>query len=652
MIQIYRKLPLAVCGITAVALALFGCLAAQTAFAGEEGNETVDLNDCELLINGQEWTVFGVDAADPSNGISQDDLNIELKKDGEIVPGDQYNVAVEQCYWDEDAEVTEPAAAPYGVLKNSDKNGKDGFTSYAVTASPADDSPFVGQKRAEFIVCDKYCLNYVGGDNIGFEGKYRSGEQYWNRMYSAGYYRLPAGTGEEALQMVDITDALIPEGSCNVTYFKRASGEAIEDIVTDFTMERQDYIDAIWPETAESRLDRFPTEPGTYFVKIEAKETSGYYGTMIVDFDILGPFTAQMYADASDGHRYRGEDDEVLSIDPGQKIFIVFRTGYEENLEHGLAPLVGFHDGIEQDGKIIGDLSNVGFKVATGSVKDLGYTGKIEDAVDEDHGLEIDAANLEPGTTGTLHYCLYPYEGDDFWRDFENGTFSFGDEPAAGYAKELKVVVSEHQWSSGELTKATTQKDGMITKHCERCGKTEVLQTISHPAKYAFAPTKYVYNGRARTPALTVTDSKDSVINTSNYSVTYVNNVKAGTAKATITFRGNYSGSITKNFTIAKATNPITAKGKTAIVKVKAVRKKAQVLAKAKVLTVSKNQGKVTFTKVSGSKNLTIAKTTGKITVKKKTKKGTYKIKVKVTAAGNANYKTAARTATVTVKVK
>ena len=45
-------------------------------------------------------------------------------------------------------------------------------------------------------------------------------------------------------------------------------------------------------------------------------------------------------------------------------------------------------------------------------------------------------------------------------------------------------------------------------------------------------------------------------------------------------------------------------------------------------------------------------KTTGKVTVKKKLKKGTYKIKVKVTAAGNSNYKALTRTVTFKIKVK
>jgi cobalamin biosynthesis Co2+ chelatase CbiK len=93
--------------------------------------------------------------------------------------------------------------------------------------------------------------------------------------------------------------------------------------------------------------------------------------------------------------------------------------------------------------------------------------------------------------------------------------------------------------------------------------------------------------------------------------------------------------------------NTIKASGKT--VKVKASRKKTT-FKKSKAFSVRKAVGKVTFKKKSGSKKVTVSKA-GKVTVKKGLKKGkTYKIKVKVTAAGNNMYKS--KTVTVTLKVK
>ncbi|MBR3317586.1 MAG: hypothetical protein IKG21_07210 [Atopobiaceae bacterium] len=47
-----------------------------------------------------------------------------------------------------------------------------------------------------------------------------------------------------------------------------------------------------------------------------------------------------------------------------------------------------------------------------------------------------------------------------------------------------------------------------------------------------------------------------------------------------------------------------------------------------------------------------MSKATGKVTVKKGTKKGTYAINIKVTAAGNASYKAGSKTVACKVVVK
>ena len=138
---------------------------------------------------------------------------------------------------------------------------------------------------------------------------------------------------------------------------------------------------------------------------------------------------------------------------------------------------------------------------------------------------------------------------------------------------------------------------------------------------------------------------------TNNKGKTVASPKTAGTYTITVTGKGNYTGTSAKaTYKINKAANPLKVKAKTATVKFSAVKKKAQTLAVSKVLAVSRNQGKVTYVKAGGNAKITINKTTGKVTVKKGLKKGTYGVKTKVTAAGNANYK--ALTKTVTFKVK
>lgn len=102
---------------------------------------------------------------------------------------------------------------------------------------------------------------------------------------------------------------------------------------------------------------------------------------------------------------------------------------------------------------------------------------------------------------------------------------------------------------------------------------------------------------------------------------------------------------------IKKAANTLKIKAKTATVRYANLKKKNQTLKNTKLISFTKKgQGTITYTKVSGNKKITINKKTGKVTVKKGLKKGTYKIKIKVRAAGNAKYK--ALTKTVIIKIK
>ena len=155
------------------------------------------------------------------------------------------------------------------------------------------------------------------------------------------------------------------------------------------------------------------------------------------------------------------------------------------------------------------------------------------------------------------------------------------------------------------------------------------------------------FNGKYLTPAPVVVLDGKTLVKGTDYKVEYNNNRNAGKATATIIGIGDYTGYKDVSFTIAKAKNPMTVKTKA----VKASAKKKVTIKKTKAFTIKKAQGKVTFKKSKGNKKITISKT-GKITVKKGLKKGTYKLKVKVTAAGNGNYKKLTKTVTVKIKVR
>ena len=169
------------------------------------------------------------------------------------------------------------------------------------------------------------------------------------------------------------------------------------------------------------------------------------------------------------------------------------------------------------------------------------------------------------------------------------------------------------------------------------------------------------YNGKAHKPAPVVTYDGKTLSEGTDYTLSYKNNTNAGTASAVITGIGDYKGETVKEFTIKKAANPLKIKAKTPTVKYSCLKKKNQTLAVTKVITfIKKGQGTMKYTLSSAKKGTTSFKKyfkvnakTGKVTVMKGLKKGTYKVKIKVKAAGNKNYKASAvKTVTITLKIK
>ncbi|MBQ6496910.1 MAG: hypothetical protein IJI74_07065 [Firmicutes bacterium] len=102
-----------------------------------------------------------------------------------------------------------------------------------------------------------------------------------------------------------------------------------------------------------------------------------------------------------------------------------------------------------------------------------------------------------------------------------------------------------------------------------------------------------------------------------------------------------------------KEANPLEVKGKTYKVKYSKLKKKTKKLKVSKVIrTISPGEGTITYEKSKGKKKITINKKTGKVTIKKGMKRGTYKVIVKVKAAGNDYYLPAEQIVTFRIKIK
>ena len=109
---------------------------------------------------------------------------------------------------------------------------------------------------------------------------------------------------------------------------------------------------------------------------------------------------------------------------------------------------------------------------------------------------------------------------------------------------------------------------GSKHKECTVCKK--VLETAEIPALSRISISKasvtlststYAYDGKAKKPGVTVKLNGKTLKNGTDYTVSYLNNTKVGTAKVTITGKGNYTGSVSKTYSIKNNFKKATVSG-------------------------------------------------------------------------------------------
>ena len=109
---------------------------------------------------------------------------------------------------------------------------------------------------------------------------------------------------------------------------------------------------------------------------------------------------------------------------------------------------------------------------------------------------------------------------------------------------------------------------GSKHKECTVCKK--VLETAEIPALSRISISKasvtlststYAYDGKAKKPGVTVKLNGKTLKNGTDYTVSYSNNTKVDTAKVTITGKGNYTGSVSKTYSIKNNFKKATVSG-------------------------------------------------------------------------------------------
>jgi surface antigen len=123
---------------------------------------------------------------------------------------------------------------------------------------------------------------------------------------------------------------------------------------------------------------------------------------------------------------------------------------------------------------------------------------------------------------------------------------------------QTTITATGHK-SSGWIVDKTASIGVKGSKHkeCTVCKK--VLETAEIPALSRISISKasvtlststYAYDGKAKTPSVNVKVNGKTLKKDTDYTVSYSNNTKVGTAKVTITGKGNYTGSVSKTYSI------------------------------------------------------------------------------------------------------
>ena len=125
------------------------------------------------------------------------------------------------------------------------------------------------------------------------------------------------------------------------------------------------------------------------------------------------------------------------------------------------------------------------------------------------------------------------------------------------------VLLYEASWKSSNSAVAAVDKYGKVT--AKGSGSAVITATLGSFSKSVTVnvaykdlskctatlnTTSYVYDGKAKTPSVTVKDGQKTLTNGTDYTVSYSSNVNAGTATVTITGKGNYKNSKSLTFKI------------------------------------------------------------------------------------------------------
>lgn len=161
----------------------------------------------------------------------------------------------------------------------------------------------------------------------------------------------------------------------------------------------------------------------------------------------------------------------------------------------------------------------------------------------------------------TKEFIITPADFSKLTASLAAGTFSYD-----GTEKKPEVTVksgSKQLTSGTDFTVSYTDNINVGTAKAVITGKGNYSGTITKSFKItqadlskftaSLSAASFIYDGAEKKPVVTVKSDNAQLTADTDFTVSYSSNINAGTATVTITGKGNYSGSIKKQFTITPA---------------------------------------------------------------------------------------------------
>ena len=160
------------------------------------------------------------------------------------------------------------------------------------------------------------------------------------------------------------------------------------------------------------------------------------------------------------------------------------------------------------------------------------FTGKIEGVFDSETGLSYyceHEKNICSSSIIRQSTCV------------KSGVKRFVCNCGISYTGSIAKTAHTYKTST---TKATLSKNGKAENKCTVCGYVKNSTTVYSPKTFTLSTTKYTYDGKNKTPAVTVKDSTGKkLVKGTDYKLTVASKRSAiGRYTVKVTFMGNYSG--------------------------------------------------------------------------------------------------------------